>query len=152
MLPPPKGFKRCPVKDCGKVATEGHHVLYDYHRGGPVVFDLCAEHHSWITRAQSHAGRRQHYPLTEKQRWFFWYRLINGELKRPRNTHLDREWSEREALPMAISEQPVQETEVEVGMKAAKGTRKEPRSTGMARLKRKRQAKRPHRRRGRRTS
>lgn len=86
---------RCPVKDCTRLATEGHHVLYDYHEGGPKIFDLCSEHHSWITRAQSHAGRKQRFELTVKQRWFFWYKLINGELKRPRNTVLDKEWRER---------------------------------------------------------
>jgi hypothetical protein len=84
----------CPVKDCSKPATEGHHVLYDKHEGGPKIFGLCSEHHSWITRAQSHAGRKQRFPLTVKQRWFFWFKLIKGEMKRPRETHLDRDWSD----------------------------------------------------------
>jgi len=99
MIPSPreaqlKKFGCCPVKGCTDPATEGHHVLYDYHRNGPKVFNLCREHHSWITRAQSHAGRKQRFPLTEKQRWFFYFKLINGEMKRPRETHLDRDWHE----------------------------------------------------------
>ena len=95
LLPKPKaGRGICPVKDCEKLATEGHHVLYDYHEGGPKIFDLCAEHHYWITRTQSHAGRKQRFPLTVKQRWFFWFKLIKGEMKRPRETHLDRDWKE----------------------------------------------------------
>ena len=88
-------FGCCPVKDCSEPATEGHHVLYDHHEGGPVIFQICKEHHAWITRAQAHAGRKQHYPLTVKQRWFFWFKLKNGEMKRPRKTHLDRDWHER---------------------------------------------------------
>jgi hypothetical protein len=96
-LPAPiKKLYRCPVKDCTRLATEGHHVLYERHQGGPKVFDLCSEHHSWITRAQSHAGRKQRFELTVKQRWFFWFKLKNGEMKRPRNTRLDEEWRERE--------------------------------------------------------
>jgi hypothetical protein len=87
--------KPCPVKACTRLATEGHHVLYERHDGGPVVFALCSEHHSWITRAQSHAGRKQRFELTVKQRWFFWFKLKNGELKRPRETRLDIEWRER---------------------------------------------------------
>jgi hypothetical protein len=97
VMPEPTGkLNRCPVKDCKRLATEGHHVLYERHKGGPKIFDLCGEHHSWITRAQSHAGRKQRFELTEKQRWFFWFKLINGEMKKPRNTALDREWRERE--------------------------------------------------------
>lgn len=88
----------CPVKGCSEPVAEGHHVLYDYHEGGPKIFGLCAEHHSWITRTQAHAGRKQRFPLTVKQRWFFWYKLINGEMKRPRETHLDRDWSDSGAL------------------------------------------------------
>src|ERR1700704_3429217 len=82
----------CPVEDCTDPATEQHHVLYDYHRDGPKTFGLCKEHHRWITRTQSHAGRKQRFPLSEKQRWFFWFKLIRGEMKRPRETKLDREW------------------------------------------------------------
>ena len=95
ILPAPnKKPKLCPVKDCRALATEGHHVLYRYHEGGPKVFGLCEEHHSWITRAQAHAGHKQHHPLSEKQRWFFWFKLIKGEMKRPRKTAGDREWSD----------------------------------------------------------
>jgi hypothetical protein len=91
---PPRKLSRCPVRDCTRLATEGHHVQYERHEGGPVVFDLCSEHHSWITRAQSHVGRKQRFELTVKQRWFFWFKLKNGEMKRPRNTRLDEEWRE----------------------------------------------------------
>jgi hypothetical protein len=93
---PTRKLSRCPVKDCTNLATEGHHVLYEHHEGGPVVFDVCSEHHAWITRAQSHAGRKQRFELTVKQRWFFWFKLKNGEMKRPRNTRLDQEWRERD--------------------------------------------------------
>jgi hypothetical protein len=96
VLPEPiRKLNRCLVKDYTRLATEGHHVLYERHEGGPKVFDLCSEHHSWITRAQSHAGRKQRFELTAKQRWFFWFKLKNGEMKRPQNTRLDIEWRER---------------------------------------------------------
>jgi hypothetical protein len=89
----------CPVKGCTALATEGHHVLYDFHPGGPKIFDLCGEHHSWVTRAHSHAARKQGHDLSVKQRWFFWFKLIKGEMKRPRNTALDREWAESHPGP-----------------------------------------------------
>jgi hypothetical protein len=87
-----KKLTRCPVKSCTALATERHHVLYGYHKNGPKEFYLCGEHQSWITRAQSHAARKQRHELSESQRWLFCYRLINGEMKRPRNTALDRDW------------------------------------------------------------
>jgi hypothetical protein len=94
MLPLPVATRRtCPVKGCTRAANQGHHVLYECHKDGPVVYYICEEHHSWITRAQSHAARKQHRELNEKQRWFFWYQLKNGEMKRPRKTRLDREWA-----------------------------------------------------------
>lgn len=93
VLPAPT-FTSCPVKGCTRVATERHHVLYDHHEGGPVIKALCPEHHSWITRRQAHAGRKQHYPLTVRQRWFFYGELTRGEMKRPRLTRLDKEWAD----------------------------------------------------------
>lgn len=87
-------FGTCPVKGCGQAATVEHHVLYDYHEGGPVTKRLCPDHHDWITRRQAHAARKQRHDLSERQRWFFWYELIEGRMTRPRRTHLDREWSE----------------------------------------------------------
>jgi len=91
-------LNKCPVKDCGRVAAQRHHILYDYHVGGPAVRELCSEHHSWITREQSHAARKQRHDLSAKQRWRFFYMLINGEMKRPRITRLDREWSENQSV------------------------------------------------------
>jgi hypothetical protein len=90
LLPPPP---KCSVNGCRKFASQGHHVLYDYHPGGPVVYGLCAEHHSWITRAHAHVARKQRRELSVKQRWFFWFQLRDGKMKRPRSTHLDREWA-----------------------------------------------------------
>ena len=89
-----KKFGRCPVKGCKQAATEDHHILYDHHQGGPVIRGLCCEHHAWITRCQSHAARKQHKELSQKQRWFFWFELVEGRMKRPRRTHLDTEWTE----------------------------------------------------------
>lgn len=85
-------YGRCPVKDCTEPATEGHHVLYKHLHGRDVIKNLCPEHHRWITRAHAHAGRRQRHELSISQRWRFWYLLVNGEMKRPRETHLDRDW------------------------------------------------------------
>src|SRR5579859_4292324 len=87
-----RSFEGCPVKGCTRPATEQHHILYEYHDGGPVTKALCQEHYSWITRRQSHASKRR-YALTEKQRWYFWFELIEGRMKRPRQTRLDSEWS-----------------------------------------------------------
>jgi hypothetical protein len=92
---PSRTHGRCPVRNCLNDATQGHHILYDYHEGGPVVAYLCSEHHYWITRENSHQARRQHHELSEKQRHRNWYMLIKGEMKRPRNTHRDRDWKER---------------------------------------------------------
>jgi hypothetical protein len=118
-----------------------------------VVFDVCAEHHSWITRAQSHAARKQHFPLTEKQRWLFWFRLKTGEMKRPRNTHVDREWADSgREVSMTLDEQPIKEIEVPVETRPAKGARKEPRESGATRLTRKKRTDGSRRRSSRRTS
>jgi len=87
-------FGTCPVKGFGQAATVEHHILYDYHEGGPVTKRLCPEHHDWLTRRQAHAARKHRRPLSERQRWFFWYELIEGRMTRPRRTHLDREWSQ----------------------------------------------------------
>jgi hypothetical protein len=103
MLPAPRPptffgrttFRRCPVKDCLELATEQHHILYTVEHGKDETRDLCHAHHSWITRAQSHQGRKQRSPLSIAQRWRFWFILINGEMKRPRLTQLDREWESR---------------------------------------------------------
>ena len=89
-----KRFGQYPVSGCHRAATEEHHVLYDYHQGGPVVRRLCKEHHGWITRHQAHAARRQHHEVTDKQRWRFWYELVEGRMKRLRRTSLDAEWAE----------------------------------------------------------
>jgi hypothetical protein len=86
-------YGRCPVKGCDEAAVEKHHILYEYHKGGPVIRGLCTEHHAWITRRQSHAARRQHGELSQKQRWFFWKELVDGKMKRPRRTRLDSEWT-----------------------------------------------------------
>jgi hypothetical protein len=87
-------YGRCPVKACSEAATSEHHILYKSEHGKDVVKRLCDEHHEWITRAHAHAARRQHHPLTSKQRWHFWYELVEGRMKRPRCTHMDREWAE----------------------------------------------------------
>lgn len=43
--------------------------------------------------------------MSEKQRWFFFGKLTRGEMKRPRNTSLDREWVERKAFDARNSEE-----------------------------------------------
>jgi hypothetical protein len=91
-------YGKCPVPGCEEAATEGHHILYDYHQHGPVIERLCPEHHRWITRRQSHAARKQRHALSEKQRWFFWYELKGGKMRRPRSTALDREWVEQSTI------------------------------------------------------
>jgi len=88
-------FHRCPVNGCAEPATEQHHILYAAVHGKDETRDLCREHHSWITREQSHQGRKQRSALSEKQRWRFWFILVKGEMKRPRQTRLDRDWAER---------------------------------------------------------
>jgi hypothetical protein len=95
MLPrPTTRYGPCPVKGCAAMATEGHHILYREYDGKDVVRGLCHEHHSWITRAQAHQGRKQHHALSVKQRWFFWFELIEGRMKRPRRTKKDIEREE----------------------------------------------------------
>jgi hypothetical protein len=86
-------FEMCPVKDCTSPVEEQHHILYDYHDGGPLIRGLCRHHHRWITRRQAHAARKQRHDLSEKQRWFFWFELVKGRMRRPRQTHLDKEWA-----------------------------------------------------------
>ena len=86
-------FGPCPVRACNQAAVENHHILYDQDQGGPVIRGLCTEHHAWITRRQSHAARKQHRELSEKQRWFFWFELVEGRMKRPRRTRLDSGWT-----------------------------------------------------------
>jgi hypothetical protein len=77
-------FPKCAVRSCSEYATQEHYVLYEHHPGGPATFGLCVEHHRWITRAQCRAARLQRHALSVNQRWWFWSRLIEGELKRPR--------------------------------------------------------------------
>ncbi|MGH9572239.1 MAG: hypothetical protein ACRD40_01735 [Candidatus Acidiferrales bacterium] len=95
----------CSVKDCRELGKHRHHVLYKEWHGRDVTFPLCGEHHSWITREQSHQGRKQHHALSEKQRWRNWYRLINGEMKRPRRTKLDIEREEGGILKYGTAEE-----------------------------------------------
>jgi hypothetical protein len=75
-------FEVCPVKGCTRPATEQHHILYGYHDGGPLIKGLCREHHSWIIRRQSRAARKQNFHLTEKQRRYFWFELVQGRMMR----------------------------------------------------------------------
>ncbi len=88
-------YGRCPVKGCQQAATEEQQILYNWHQRGPVTKRPCSDHHGWITRRQAHARRKQRSDLSEKQRWFFWYELIEGRMKRPRATSLDIEWSKQ---------------------------------------------------------
>lgn len=88
-------YGKCSVAGCEEPGLEEHHILYDHHPDGPVTGRLCEEHHIWITLRQSHAARKQHHALSARQRWYFWYELIEGRMKRPRQTHLDREWRAR---------------------------------------------------------
>jgi hypothetical protein len=90
-----KRYGRCPVMDCLEAATEEHHILYNQDHGGPFTQRLCPEHHAWITRRQSHAARKHRAPLSVRQRWFFWYELIEGRMQRPGITSLDRQWNKR---------------------------------------------------------
>jgi hypothetical protein len=97
----------CPVKGCRLPAEEQHHILYDYHPGGPFIKRLCSEHHAWITRAHNHAKNKQKHSLSPKQRWYFWYKLVKGEMRRPRRTHLDVEWEtnwDAQASPRAADD------------------------------------------------
>jgi hypothetical protein len=81
--------RRCAVAGCGQWATQAHHVTYT----PEVTEPLCERHHDEITAINSHQARKQG-PLSEKQRWAIWYKFCRGELKRPRFSHLDREWFE----------------------------------------------------------
>ncbi len=89
-----KRFGRCPVKGCKNAADEKNHVLYDYHNGGPQIVNVCAEHHSWFTRANTQLAHKQGTRLTEKQRLSNWSKLIKGEMKKPPETDVDRKWKE----------------------------------------------------------
>lgn len=80
---------KCKFLGCEETENlEGHHVIYP---DGPLAF-LCAKHHLWLTAINSHQARKQKKALTEKQRWYLFYNFIEGKLKKPRITKLDREW------------------------------------------------------------
>lgn len=87
----------CPFWTCQAVGTERHHILYE----PELTIMLCSEHHSWITRLNSHTVRKQHWnlgedgkgSLTNKQRCMLFYRLMHGYIKKPSNTALDKEWA-----------------------------------------------------------
>ena len=85
-------MSKCSVKSCGKLGSEGHHILYANLHGQDVVRLLCREHHTWITCEQAHQARKIHHGLSASFRWFLWFKLINGEMKKPRYTHLDWRW------------------------------------------------------------
>jgi len=80
----------CVFPKCGSAGIHPHHITYR----PAVVKHLCAKHHGEITRINSHAARKYHVTLSNAFRWHLWYKWIHGETKRPRVTHLDREWQD----------------------------------------------------------
>jgi hypothetical protein len=79
---------RCVVTGCEEEGIERHHVTYN----DPVIRVLCSKHHLQITAINSHTARKQHHALSDKQRWFLWFKFKEGLIK-TRITHLDRQWN-----------------------------------------------------------
>jgi len=86
-------MSRCSVAGCRVTENlEQHHILYPQHQGGPVTRPLCHEHHEWITAKQGYVARKQHHELSARQRWYFWFQLIGGKIKKPRRTRRHLDW------------------------------------------------------------
>jgi len=83
---------KCKFPNCSNHdELEPHHIIYI----PKTIVMLCCSHHQEITAINAHQARKQNTPLSNPQRWFLWYAWIQGRLKKPRITHLDKEWSER---------------------------------------------------------
>jgi len=82
---------RCPVKGCDQPATKRHHVLYAKEHGRNLAKRLCGEHNARIAYWEARAARKQNFPLTAKQRCYFWLELVEGRLKAPQITRLERD-------------------------------------------------------------
>ena len=80
----------CPVKGCHQPATKRHRVLYAKEHGRNVVKRLCSEHDGCLTCWEAHAARKQNFPLTVKQRCYFWLELVDGRLKAPLVTRVEQ--------------------------------------------------------------
>jgi len=85
---------KCRVINCTKEAIEEHHITY-YPEATTL---MCSEHHEQITAINSHQARKQHHELSNSQRWYLFYRFIQGNLRKPRITHLDLEWENNEYI------------------------------------------------------
>jgi len=79
---------KCSVNGCNLQGLENHHVTYI----PEVIKPLCSEHHRKITAINSHEVRKKHnrnkykgyfgeVKISNKQRWFLWYKFINNEIK-----------------------------------------------------------------------
>ncbi len=77
----------CRFPGCKNTATQEHHITYD----PEVTRWLCEKHHSEITAINGVESRKYHKTLSNKHRWFIWFRFIEGSIK-PRRTHLTRAW------------------------------------------------------------
>jgi hypothetical protein len=86
MLPKPE---ECCFPCCFSRAEHQHHVTYD----PEVIKPLCREHHEEITIINGAKARRQRHALSNKQRWFLWYKWQEMEI-RPRRTKKALEYIE----------------------------------------------------------
>jgi arylamine N-acetyltransferase len=74
-------FMNCHFPTCDEPADHRHHVTYQ----PEVIFPLCRKHHEDITILNGQQARKYRRKLSNKQRWFIWYRFLAGEMK-PRRT------------------------------------------------------------------
>jgi len=81
---------KCAFLGCEETENlELHHIVYP---DGPTAC-FCPDHHLQLTVINSHKARKQRSGLSRKQRWYLYYNFIEGKLKKPRITRLDRMWA-----------------------------------------------------------
>jgi hypothetical protein len=74
MLPTPK---RCCYPGCTEFADHDHHITYE----PEVIKPVCRSHHEQITIINGQQGRKYHRALSNKHRWWIWYRWLAGTMK-----------------------------------------------------------------------
>ena len=78
---------KCIFTTCSASAIDGHHITYI----PSVTVGLCRRHHEDITIINGQQARKYHRELSNKHRWFIWYKWLDGSI-RPRRTKLAMEW------------------------------------------------------------
>jgi len=71
----PINSEKCSVLNRVNLATERHHVTYE----PEVIKGLCEVHHLEITAMHTHQMKYQGHGLSNKQRWYIWYKFTQGK-------------------------------------------------------------------------